>query len=103
MGPSMKISAASQAVVNGLAIEEAKRKSEMSDDVKSLYKNGTKRKETFMTMGTFTRVRLPSLFHLVFNSDSSLIVCLIASTRQCIICAVCILWTITCSLWLSKT
>ena len=99
VGPSAKISAASQAVVSGLAMEEAKRKSEMSDAVKSLYGNGTKRKETFMTMGTFTRVRLPSVFHLILNPDSSLIVCLIAcfhTTRQCIICVVCILWTITC-------
>ena len=97
VGPSAKISAASQAVVSGLAMEEAKRKSEMSDAVKSLYGNGTKRKETFMTMGTFTRVRLPSAFGLIFKPNSSLIVCLIArlhTTRQCIICAVCILWTI---------
>ncbi|KIJ95328.1 hypothetical protein K443DRAFT_11465 [Laccaria amethystina LaAM-08-1] len=55
VGPSAKISAASQAVVSGLAMEEAKRKSEMSDAVKSSYGNGTKRKETFMTMNTFTR------------------------------------------------
>ena len=40
---NMKISAASQAVVSGLAMEEAKRMSEMSDAVKSLYGNGTKR------------------------------------------------------------
>lgn len=52
------IAAASRAVVSGLAMEEAKRKSGMSEAVKSLYGDGTKRKETFMTMGTFTRVRL---------------------------------------------
>ena len=51
------ITAASRAVVSGLAMEEAKRKAGMSEAVKSLYGNGTKRKETFMTMGTFTRVR----------------------------------------------
>jgi hypothetical protein len=50
------ISAASRAVVSSLAAEEAKRKAGMSDAVKSLYsKEGEKRKETFMTMGTFTR------------------------------------------------
>jgi hypothetical protein len=50
------ISAASRAVVSSLAEEEAKRKAGMSDAVKSLYtKEGEKRKETFMTMGTFTR------------------------------------------------
>jgi len=50
------ISAASRAVVSSLAIEEAKRKAGMSEAVKSLYsKEGEKRKETFMTMGTFTR------------------------------------------------
>jgi len=50
------ISAASRAVVSSLAMEEAKRKAGMSDAVKSLYTgDGPKRKETFMTMGTFTR------------------------------------------------
>jgi ribosome-binding protein aMBF1 (putative translation factor) len=54
------IAAASRAVVSGLAMEEAKRKAGMSDAVKSLYgsADGKKRKETFMTMGTFTRVCL---------------------------------------------
>ena len=56
LNPSM--AAASRAVVSGLAMEEAKRKAGMSAAVKSLYGDGTKRKETFMTMGTFTRVRL---------------------------------------------
>lgn len=55
------ISAASRAVVSSLAMEEAKRKAGMSDAVKSLYNTGEKRKETFMTMGTFTRVSAPSL------------------------------------------
>jgi ribosome-binding protein aMBF1 (putative translation factor) len=56
------IAAASRAVVSGLALEEAKRKAGMSDTVKSLYgsADGKKRKETFMTMGTFTRVRAVS-------------------------------------------
>ena len=54
------ISAASRAVTQELAKEEARRKAGMSDAVKSLYapKDGTGKKETFMTMGTFTRVRL---------------------------------------------
>ena len=56
------IAAASRAVVSGLAMEEAKRKAGMSEAVKSLYGDGTKRKETFMTMGTFTRVCLIILF-----------------------------------------
>ncbi|KAH9487360.1 Replication termination factor 2 [Psilocybe cubensis] len=56
-GPSLNpaIAGASRAVVNELAKEEAKRKANMSAAVKSLYGDGTKRKETFMTMGTFTR------------------------------------------------
>jgi hypothetical protein len=54
LNPSM--AAASRAVVSGLAMEEAKRKAGMSEVVKSLYGDGTKKKETFMTMGTFTRV-----------------------------------------------
>ena len=56
LNPSM--AAASRAVVSGLAMEEAKRKAGMSEAVKSLYGDGTKKKETFMTMGTFTRVSL---------------------------------------------
>jgi hypothetical protein len=53
------ISSATRAVAASLAEEETKRKANMSDAVKSLYtsKDGPKRKETFMTMGTFTRVR----------------------------------------------
>ncbi|KAF9646586.1 DUF602-domain-containing protein [Thelephora ganbajun] len=51
------VSSATRAVVASLAEEEAKRKANMSDTIKSLYvsKGGPKRKETFMTMGTFTR------------------------------------------------
>ena len=54
------ISSATRAVAASLAEEETKRKANMSDTIKSLYtsKDGPKRKETFMTMGTFTRVRL---------------------------------------------
>lgn len=53
------VTAASRVVAQELAKEEAKRKAAMSDAVKSLYtpKDGSKKKETFMTMGTFTRVR----------------------------------------------
>jgi hypothetical protein len=51
------IAAASRAVVSSLAMEEAKRKANMSDAVKSLYESKNKGvKETFMTRGTFTRV-----------------------------------------------
>lgn len=61
------IAAASRAVAESLAIEEARRKATMSDAVKSLY--GSKEsssKETFMTRGTFTRVRLfPSFVYQV--------------------------------------
>ena len=64
LNPSM--AAASRAVVSGLAMEEAKRKAGMSEAVKSLYGDGTKRKETFMTMGTFTRVCIITLAH-TFN------------------------------------
>ncbi|CAL1696888.1 unnamed protein product [Somion occarium] len=52
------IAATSRAVANTLVGEEAKRRANMSEAVKSLYtpKGGLQRKETFMTMGTFTRV-----------------------------------------------
>jgi len=50
------IAAASRAVAESLAIEEAKRKATMSQAVKSLYgSKETNTKETFMTRGTFTR------------------------------------------------
>ncbi|KAG5650718.1 hypothetical protein H0H81_011265 [Sphagnurus paluster] len=51
------IAAASRAVISSLAMEEAKRKAGMSAAVKSMYESSSdgKRKETFMTMGTFTR------------------------------------------------
>ncbi|KAJ7632322.1 DUF602-domain-containing protein [Roridomyces roridus] len=50
------IATASNSLRSTLAMEEAKRKAGMSDAVRSLYsaKDST-RKETFMTMGTFTR------------------------------------------------
>jgi hypothetical protein len=59
MGPTA-LGAASRAVASSLAMEEVKRKANMSEAVKSLYrpKDGKARKETFMTMGTFTRVSL---------------------------------------------
>lgn len=51
--------ASSKAVASELALEEARRKATMSDALKSLYGEGQpKKKETFMTMGTFTRVSL---------------------------------------------
>lgn len=54
--------ASSKAFVSELALEEAKRKATMSEAVKSLYGEGKPRKkETFMTMGTFTRVSPRSL------------------------------------------
>ena len=59
------IATASRAVAMSLAEEEAKRRANMSDAVKSLYgpKDGMKKKETFMTMGTFTRVSYTDLLH----------------------------------------
>lgn len=56
------IATASRAVAQSLAEEEVKRKAAMSDAVKSLYSSsdGPKKKQTFMTMGTFTRVRCSS-------------------------------------------
>jgi len=59
-GPTINpsVGATSKAVMEGLAAEEAKRKANMSEAVKSLYGDGKPaRKQTFMTMGTFTRVR----------------------------------------------
>ena len=66
IGPTIT-GGASRAVASSLAMEEAKRKAHMSDAVKSLYrpKDGKPRKETFMTMGTFTRVS-QSLFGIVW-------------------------------------
>ena len=63
VGPTI-VGATSRAVASSLAMEEAKRKAHMSDAVKSLYKpkDGKQRKETFMTMGTFTRVSRSALF-----------------------------------------
>lgn len=57
-GSNPTISTASRALTNSLAAEEAKRKFNMSDAVKSLYrsKDAPPKKETFTTMGTFTRV-----------------------------------------------
>ena len=57
---SPSIAAANRALASSLAMEEAKRKAGMSDAVKSMYSSDSsmKRKETFMTMGTFTRVRV---------------------------------------------
>jgi Rtf2 RING-finger len=57
LGPTVT-AATNRAVASSLAMEEAKRKAHMSEAVKSLYrpKDGKARKETFMTMGTFTRV-----------------------------------------------
>ena len=75
VGPSSKISTASQAVVIGLAMEEAKRKSEMSGAVKSSYRNGTKRKETFMTMALSLEYVFPSVLISFLNPGSFLIVC----------------------------
>ncbi|KAG9034121.1 hypothetical protein FRB95_013766 [Tulasnella sp. JGI-2019a] len=55
MNPS--ISSVARKVTEELAEEEKKRKANMSSAVRSLYgpKDGKKKKETFMTMGTFTR------------------------------------------------
>lgn len=63
------VGSTSRAVASSLAMEEAKRKAGMSEAVKSLYgpKDGVKRKETFMTMGTFTRVSLVFLFLLLMR------------------------------------
>lgn len=55
------VSATSRAVAKGLAEEEAKRKANMSDAVKSLYAPNADVKETFMTRGTFNRVSLIAL------------------------------------------
>ncbi|KAJ7684801.1 DUF602-domain-containing protein [Mycena polygramma] len=50
------IATASNSLRSTLALEEAKRKAGMSDAVRALYSaKDTARKETFMTMGTFTR------------------------------------------------
>jgi len=65
-GLNPKISAASRSLAESLAAEEAKRKAGMSDAIKSLYrgKNDAPRKETFMTMGTFTRVSGSFMYRL---------------------------------------
>jgi hypothetical protein len=68
--PAKKVAAASIATASNslrstLALEEAKRKAGMTDAVRALYTGkDTGRKETFMTMGTFTRVSLCVRLHL---------------------------------------
>ena len=65
--------ATSRTVANALAHEELKRKNGMSEAVKSLYtsKNGVPKKETFMTRGTFTRVRYLHLISTMANGGVS--------------------------------
>ena len=60
----------SKTLASELAMEEAKRKATMTDALKSLYGEGMpKKKETFMTMGTFTRVRLHMLRGVYLTDD----------------------------------
>lgn len=56
-GTNPNIAQASKSVAQSLAEEEVKRKANMSDAVRSLYEPKAGNKQTFMTMGTFTRVR----------------------------------------------
>ena len=70
-GLNPSVSSASRAVASELAMEEAKRKTNMSAAVKSLYGDGSKRKETFMTMGTFTRVCASLCFVGFLHTDLS--------------------------------
>jgi hypothetical protein len=51
------VTATSRAVASELEKEEARRKATMSAAVKSMYESVSTRKDTFMTRGTFTRVR----------------------------------------------
>lgn len=68
MNPS--ITTSSKAVMSSLAMEEAKRKSGMSDAVKSLYGEGRPQvKETFMTKGTFTRVSAGPSSYMHLRTD----------------------------------
>lgn len=71
-GSSPSVSATSKA----LMAEEAKRKAGMSDVVRSLYRSrfDQPRKETFTTMGTFTRV---SVDHRLLRSLTISTVCMI--------------------------
>jgi len=63
-----------------LAKSEAKRKAEMTEAVKSLFgnKDGPKRKETFMTRGTFTRVSFAfgMIECLQYSDYCGIVVCL---------------------------
>lgn len=62
------VATASRAVVTSLAMEEAKRKSQMSDAVRSLYESkNPNQKESFMTGRTFTRVSTLFRLHLHGN------------------------------------
>ena len=72
------IAAASRAVTDSLAAEEAKRKAGMSDAVRSLYESkGSSHKETFMTR-TFNRVSfsLPVFSSPLHSADSFYSVCI---------------------------
>ncbi|KAI0056761.1 DUF602-domain-containing protein [Artomyces pyxidatus] len=101
--PSMNpnIAAASRAVASSLAMEEAKRKAQMSDAVKSLYssKDAPKRKETFMTMGTFTRVSTLLYIVSLVAQLSLLAVCLIldGSTGHIFGCCVVLQYIFLCN------
>ena len=80
------IAATSRAVANTLAEEEAKRKASMSSAVKSLYgpKDGTKKKDTFMTMGTFTRVsNLSIILSRSCTQYKCVLVCLVDFFHSC--------------------
>jgi hypothetical protein len=72
--------ATSRVVSSALALEEHKRKTSMSDAVKSLYtpKDGVPKKETFMTRGTFTRVRCYICVYRILLMWQHDIVCMIA-------------------------
>jgi len=70
------VTATSRAVASELEMEEQKRKANMSAAVKSLYGNGTARKETFMTRDTFTRVSF-------YPSDLSKLIPIPFSTLDC--------------------
>jgi hypothetical protein len=67
--PKAEVAGASRALAAGLAMEDARRKTGMSDAVKSLYAKDAGRTQTWATMGTFTRVRALPCFIGVVCAD----------------------------------
>jgi len=85
---SAAVAAMARKVADSLVEEELKRKTVMSDAVASLYgpkERVTSKKETFMTMGTFTRVSETQFTNSYFAECSSVRVARGLPPRSCLL------------------